>query len=962
MQHYAFICALEAVVQVNPTTPIKFSKWAKLCERASCEEAVFALAGLHSDDIIYSAAVTLDRLKKHSLLELAAHLRALGSTIQGPWLGDGFSVEQCSVWPHTKRPNDVSPALIDEALRWNIGEKRSDLSYALVMILVDKVASAADREAELSVLPWIGYFPADGLAEREKVTTEYILERAWGASDPYWRARSLLALGETGLAWLHADQIKASADQIADPTEKFIVLERLAALHSDVGSSDLWADVISAARAIREPEQRWRALCSLIKSGAGSRDDLIAELSEALDAIPQVWEKAQSWSDARRLIGIRTYAAQSTPTDSVNDQDDKLDREAILSNSALRGYSAPAVLLLPEFGGIDSDAALALYVARASVDIREVLDLVEATEFESKRRVQQSNLSSPDDSSLTMGAELENAPEPESLNLTVATAHRILDLYEVDRKRASSLCERFSLRSLSALSAASTWLSRPGSPLARRAALEIGRRTRQRDCKIIEPLLRAMASEDDEAKVFAADILMRGSNTVKRMPRIFSAHDVGLEALMTAGEFIDDPDQSHVALAAKIFLFDVIHDDSIVFEQLLRFAISGDENGRIARLVLSETGEASPEIDELIRDSFVSAPHDMKVALLTGLSARSQSDPKFPRERYLSWLREAAVHITEPIRFLHEYVGDVFSAVRHALESREFSDDVLAAAQAALAERTADLREIFLTGDDDAITAAMSAFVDRFYSQGPDSRPVRDGSAELEHLLDHYGPVAAQTLAAWLRQSLLTEERDSQVLSALAFATAQCCQRFPDQVVLAFFGSERFLSLPEASPERDLLDRMFRVIREKPTGVAGSSLLALSARFRPIEVIEVQCLLHAALSVDPVSEHRLEHLLRNIRAVSDSALSVLENALSSGSARKQRAAIRLLGSLLRTPGNSGESLRVATGLLARFAYTGDGETLPFGISSRSENGEGVFYFMHHSLSESALRELRRAWS
>lgn len=962
MQQYAFICALEAVAQINPTTPISFSKWANLCERASCEEAIFSLAGLHDDDIVYSAAVALDRLREHSLLELATHLRSLGLTIQGPWLGEGFSVEQCSVWPHSERPNDVSPALIDEALRWNIGEKRSDLSYALVMILVDKVANAADREAALSVLPWIGFFPADDLAEREKANSEHILEQALGVSDPYWRARSLLAIGETGLAWLHADQIRACADQIADPIERFIILERLAALHSDFGSSDLWADVISAGRAIKEPEQRWRALGALIKSGAGSRDDLMAELAQALDSIPQVWDRVQGWADVRRLIGMRNLAAQSSLRGLVKDEEEPLEREASLANSALNGYSAPLVLLLTEFGGIDLDAALALYVARASIDIREALDIVDAVESANRLQVQQSSLSIPHEANPKMETELEEIAGSESLNLTMVTAQRILDLYEIDQEKASRLCDRFSLRAVSSLSAAQTWLSKPSSLLARRAAMEIARRTRQRDFKIIDPLLRAMASENDEAKVMAADILMRGSNFVKRMPRIFSAHDVGLEALMTAGEFLADPEQSHVSLAPKIFLFDVIHDDPIVFEQLLRFATSDDENGRIARLVLSETGEASPEIDELIRDSFASAPHDMKVALLTGLSARSQSDPNFPLKAFILWLREAAVHITQPIRFLHEYVGDVVSAVRHALESNDSSEDMLAAAQSALAERTADLRETFLTGDDDAIAEAIKAFVERFYARGPDWRPVRDGSAELEHLLDHYGPVAVQTLAAWLRQYLLKEERDSQVLSALAFATSQCCQRFPDQVMLALFGSEEFLNLPDASSERNLLDRMFMVIRERPTADVGSSLLALSARYRPIEEVEVQCLLHAALSVDPVSEQRLEHLLRNIRAVSDSALSVLESALSSRSARKQRAAIRLLGSLLRTPGNSGESLRVATGLLTRFAYTGDGETLPIGIASRSEKGEGAFYFMHHALSESALRELRRVWS
>jgi hypothetical protein len=286
---------------------------------------------------------------------------------------------------------------------------------------------------------------------------------------------------------------------------------------------------------------------------------------------------------------------------------------------------------------------------------------------------------------------------------------------------------------------------------------------------------------------------------------------------------------------------------------------------------------------------------------------------------------------------------------------------LVARSQEILEGRSADLQKIFLTGQDSEIIAALLAFVDRYHVTDIDARPVRDGAGQMEQLLNSDGPRAVRTLATWLRDCLLAKNTDGQLLSALAFAAAQCTTRFPDQVAMALFGSGKLASSQNAPTEQLVWDQAHSVIRLAPTSLVGSSLLTLCARFGPIHDAAVLSLLNASLCVDPISERRLDNMLHQIRGVGESTITILEEALSSQSSRKRRVAIRLLGAFLRTPGNSGESLRTATSLLTRYAYTEEGKLMPFGIASRSESGEGAFYFRHDSLSEIALRELRRRW-
>ena len=155
---------------------------------------------------------------------------------------------------------------------------------------------------------------------------------------------------------------------------------------------------------------------------------------------------------------------------------------------------------------------------------------------------------------------------------------------------------------------------------------------------------------------------------------------------------------------------------------------------------------------------------------------------------------------------------------------------------------------------------------------------------------------------------------------------------------------------------------MHLVFKDRLTSLAGASLLMLAARFGSIEADEAAAILNGALSPDPASDRRIENILKQVKKVDENALSVLEDAMMSPSLRKRRVAIRLLGAFLRTPANSGVSLRKAVDLLTRYAYTSDGRPMPFGIDSRTEKGEGAFLFKHQSLGETALRELRRAWS
>jgi hypothetical protein len=462
----------------------------------------------------------------------------------------------------------------------------------------------------------------------------------------------------------------------------------------------------------------------------------------------------------------------------------------------------------------------------------------------------------------------------------------------------------------------------------------------------------------------AAEILMRGSCYWKRLPRLFTASETKIDALLTAGEFIADPEQLPMVTPVRIFLLDVIHDDPAMLGEVLVLAARDDETGKAARIILEETGEVRPDACALLREAFGGTSREMQISLLKGFANRAICDPSFTISDHAAWLRDAASHIAAPIYFWQFDVEDVIAAATQACAGQHADHvAILTAAQTALTARRTDLRDVLRLRDTKEIDTGLKAFLEHSGSIGSDGRPIRDGAADLEALLTGHGPTAVKLLGTWLRQFLLTENDDYQLLGALAFATAQASLRFPDQAALALFGpSDANAQSPNHAKERELRRQMQRVFKDRPTSLAGASLLILAAKSGCIGAEEVTAILNGALSPNPVSDRRVENILRQVKEVDDSALGALEDAMVSPSLRKRRLAIRLLGAFLRTPANPGASLRQAVDLLTRYAYTSDGRPMPFGIDSRTEDGDGAFLFKRQSLGETALRELRRAWS
>jgi len=851
----------------------------KLSPRLLAEQMRQRLEGEISDDHRYNSALAMDAVIASPEPGSLAQRMAESSLL-------GFGAR--ALWPLSKLDAGLSP----QALDW---------------LIIHDPGLYPDELAR----PWDGLATGVGLADKPSASAVVALQLGADpmkvapvadADHPYFIARALLLQVEIGVALISSvlDPLLAHARR-CDPIERYLILERTITLVNPEQAPAVVAEARLAAHAIDDSSDRWRAIGRLTLHLPDQITELHAQIRTTLAKISD---------DDRREADLRAAIRTLGPAVAPPNHPDLADPVDTGFGSSL-WWSAPRLLALAEHNLMSYDAALALAVGQALLDLEDWIKSDRSrAEFSAGR--------------LTLTAGI--AP---TLNLAL----------QAGEAGAEEMLARLEILSTSSLLEARNWLGDPGSPLAFECAAALFIGTRKKDIEVLRPLVHGLLSGDNARSTRAAAVLTRGTFSVTRPPVTTFVKEVGLEGLLAIGSAAVG--HGHKAgTAATCFIADIIFDDEPTMMALCDLAESGDEG---AAFVIQCIGFPSDEVVEALAARLVRSTSELQKAIIRGLAAAAGTS--LCEEVVLIQLKLAAPYVSAEMPIFLEGGTDVAVAIDQALQLGDHPDP-LAAAMANLEAQSVSLATAL--ADDELAPRALTTLFERTTIMGEELSPMLNGRDAFRDLRRRHGARAIDLVCHWLCLAL-DDDGDEYLLGYLTFGASEYAISNPILV------RQALLRRVGSSTE---LNRALSRLSSGSSSTISAAGARLACRLGEVDAGVINALFVSVASPIARSLHDLERVLQSTRLdLSPDALELLEQSVTTESLHRAFVTIRLLGSVARNPiADASHRLRARNALDRMFTRPIASQRLVTFVDGK----DGRTTHDHGPLSGMILRELSAA--
>jgi hypothetical protein len=801
-------------------------------------------------------------------------------------------------WPLDLASPEITLAVLDMTSGVDAGDDMI-LRSAQASTLFDRLASMPGSLQAASLAPF-AVLPRSVI--RNRLSIEQAAEQVAAAGEPYHSARFALGLYENGLLESGFEEASAHLTAITNPVLRLDIAERLTKLARAGADETSRQAALEAAGAILEPGQRWRALVRLAWQPGYPQAQLLKAALAAIDMIECPQERLIDASVAARVFSRR-------PQTLV-----EIDQSGPIFESLGVGRLASSLCGLPADYG---DARGILYVAQTCLDLLSGLEHAAAND--THLHVEEGSLP---DWAIT-------APKVE---LTVAIADELADLAEAEDPQVPQLpsvelAQRTYITCGYSIFACERWLDRPEHPLAWIAALAIAKGRPRRDRKVLEPLLFAIAADNEEMAAQASLMLTRGSTLVQRPGPDTDYEDMGFETLLWLGRKAVGPEKTRLRLVVACLIMDLQISDAEVITQLFDHMDNNPDDQLAVRFILEHLTWTSAEATRALKARMPGKDPELQAQMLIALAAidlTQKEDEKrdeagvvtrpakrpFTAEDLAQTVQSlGATNNTAPFRIFAKGGEDFCALVEEACRSEPRKERLAGAFYNRLETAQLDIRTPM--SDPAASYAALESFLGAKTRAAGEGLPFRHHRKACRALgAGPFGGDAVRLVTELLVDLTRTSRRDYELGGLIAATCVEFALFSPSLVAAAL--KKQLLG------EAGLMAFLAQLIEAPPFGTSSATATALACLLRPLDRACVEALVAISQRPDVGDWILLEQCLVGVGRVERATLPICTSALASDRPRTQLLATRLLGILARDASAGAQTRRTASQALESF--------------------------------------------
>ncbi|MBB6255215.1 hypothetical protein [Nitrospirillum iridis] len=882
------IQALATVSEFIPQAPLCVSDAVDHSHpRAFAERLAYRLLGFDDNYRQYSAAVALDAQTGLPTATLLPILQALSESVTLAWARSRLGLGTALPWPIDQDRNEFTLAVFDMAAVFDAGDDMS-LRSAQASTLFDRLRAQSKLQAA-SLAPYASL-------PRSVLTWSMGIEEAGelvaNSDDPYHQARYALGMVEA-MHWADGiDQAAALLERIDSPVLRLDIAERLAKLASRDAAPGFRTAALGAARSIVEPSQRWRGLLRLAAQPNYPAQDLEREAVLAIDAIADpAQQRADAASFHRLFARERRRKGKAFPSLSSR------TIPAGLRNARL------ASCIRPDMTG-HGDAGVILYIAQTCADLLEGL----------------------------AGSGHDAPPQTLKISdLTVEMADLLLEMARAEQRvgicpsPSVARAKEMRIQTSFSLFACERWLDNPSHPLAWIAALAIVKTRARRDRRVLEPLLQALRSDDEDLAAQATCMLSRGRLLMKRERPDTNFDDVGFETLLWLGQRGVDPANADIRVLLACMVMDIEFHGATPIEQLFEHMDEVPEDQAAITFLLDCLTWTNMEAMHALADRMKGRAPQLQAGFILALGGldlsqrveEKQLDAPSGEKRPVTYVRPisadklaslisalGSTNDTAPFRIFPDGGASLCMLIESVIAQERQPERRVAAFKLALEMARIDIRDTMSKAETSY--DAMDRFLSAKTQLAGQAHPYRHNHFACHELRNRVGSDAVRLASELLVELTRFPCPDYELAGLVATLCFEYALVTPSLVASALKS--------HLGGEAELMKFLAAIIDAPPRGVSHTTVISLACLLRHLDEGCVKSLITVSGRPDLGNWVLVEQSLLGVGRVEAATLPLILEALTSARPRTVLLAIRLLGILARDAG-----AEIATRRAARLA-------------------------------------------
>ncbi|AFZ61343.1 caspase family protein [Anabaena cylindrica FACHB-243] len=769
------VATLANVMLTYCNKPLDYTPWEDNLSEAqkdyiNAEYWVIQLLGGLADDIIYNAAVALDKMTVMAPNLIINSLSLVHQTQNLNWdeYISEWVVEDLS--PRIRDSSDIPLEVMGAIENIGIEKLRPDFIGAAISVFIGGIIPLVIQNTDL--LPEILTLNLRNNSDSERIVKllapqlnnnsrlpDAILRMAYDIQNPYYCSRALLRLAR--YFPLQGEPLRRKSLEVAraifDPHQKCRVFEYLIPHLDTQEPNNILEEVLSAARTILDPDDKTRTLARLSRYFQQEKQEKL--LHEAIQTASLITDEYQR-SETLSLLYPLLFSEPDLLTEYFRTAQNITDSWSKFKALRLR---SPQLLQIHDQlqKATEGDIDLWTPVVLGTI-VNDVL-----THFENISTVDGLWLALANFPDTAKVEKLYEAGIEKGLTLTRIAATTLDQLLNIGNDEiVHKFLPLLQDPTPDAIPVIESWLEHWDEFIVNHAALLLSEKGRRLTPRTIQGLLKLVKSRVDRSRIRATLVLCGGIIGVKREQRVFRASELGEEIMNALGQAINDykeelPYIVHVAILTQ---YDIIHDDPNLIEQWAEIVNTNADGVNGAEENLKGIAELTSEGWKAFLSAFETGNNRVRKAMMHSLcwlllpenKQNYTEDPSY-------WLKNLSIEGMEDIRALQIYEHTsakitpcpVIESALIALQQKRENPDInlIEAAEKALDEYTISAATA-LVGEVGNIKNLLGKIaLSNTFPLGTGGSLFSNASEKYAVIIDNE-PEIFQLLVAWLAQTL----------------------------------------------------------------------------------------------------------------------------------------------------------------------------------------------------------------